>query len=73
MGHWLQISEKVDIDNHILEPKIINYIPSFHLCTYDEEGRSHCGGDSGGPLMMVDKQDCHSGRYETLDDLVDPF
>ena len=39
------------------------------MCTYDEGSRSHCGGDSGGPLMKVEKRkDCDSGRYDpTLD------
>ena len=30
----------------------------FHLCTYtDNQGSNHCKGDSGGPLIMKNRND----------------
>ena len=38
------------------EHGLIKLFDSFHLCTYNNNGKSHCGGDAGGPLVMVDDQ-----------------
>ena len=40
------------VDDHVL----ITLFDSFHLCTYNKDGNSHCPGDSGGPLVVVDDQ-----------------
>ena len=37
---------------------------SFHLCTYSKDLRSHCSGDSGGPLTLVDWQ--NEARYGSI-------
>ena len=52
---WIQLSEKVSMYVPIFF-SLIKHTPffSFHLCTYNDDGKSHCGGDSGGPLVMVD-------------------
>ena len=42
------------------EQALIKLFDSFHLCTYNNGGKSHCGGNAGGPLVMVDDQ---YGRY----------
>ena len=40
---------------------LITLFDSFHLCTYNNDDNIHCGGESGGPLVMVDDQ--NYGRY----------
>ena len=32
------------------------------MCTYDDTGKSHCEGDSGGALFRVDQE--NEGRYD---------
>ena len=38
------------------ENVLISLFDSFHLCTFNKDGKSHCPGNAGGPLVMVDDQ-----------------
>ena len=46
-------------DKHAL----ITLFDSFHLCTFHYDGESHCGGNAGLPLVILDDDDQNYGRY----------
>ena len=52
----------MSVDRELRKNLILPPPYRFHMCTFNKNLKSHCGGDSGGPLMMVDEE--NDGRYK---------
>lgn len=49
------------ITNFICNLTYLGIIQSTHLCTSGSDGRGSCSGDSGGPVVIGNKQVCPNG------------